>query len=351
MPVEGRTPLINIAIASGGYAVLSFFTLSGFLIALSVERNIEGYGYFNIREFVIARVARIYPALIASVILCISLYWTLHFFGISGELSLSRPSDVYPPSRTEFKLTLVEIIYTLMQTYAFGPGWYISANGPLWSLSYEVGFYILTGLFATLIRGRDARLFSALSIFCIAIVVFYMKKYLFLHYGTIWLLGVCLFINLKNNPNFEDIAKSENKIPLINLSSSIIALFIFLCLTNLMLALCIGDGGIIYNWIASVVSIMFLFGAIRLNRSIFPYFVGFANSTYTLYLFHFPLMLFFYALIRDIHEVSPSSYYMIAFIITISIVIVSHYLAKTLENQKLWKLFLKKFAILRTSCS
>ena len=62
MPVSGRTMTTNFFIGLSEYAVLTFFVLSGFLIALSINRNIEENGYFEWREYIISRVARIYPA-------------------------------------------------------------------------------------------------------------------------------------------------------------------------------------------------------------------------------------------------------------------------------------------------
>jgi len=353
MPVVGRTRPINIAVASAEYAVLAFFTLSGFLIALSIERNIHNHGHFNWREYLISRVARIYPALIASVILCLLLYGALHLLGISGAGSLSRPSDVYPASRMEFSLTPYEVIFTLMQTYAFGPGGYISANGPLWTLSYEVGFYLVAGLLITLMRGEGlSRIFSGVCLVLVAIVAIRMEKFLFLHYGSIWLLGVCLFMGLKNTGNCENIKVSEQKVYLANFSSwSIVLLFSLLCFTNVLLALAGLDGALIHNWLASVFIITSLIGITRLRQNIFPRFVSLANSTYTLYLFHFPLMLFFYAVIRDIHDVSPFKYFIAASIFTICIVPACHYLAKILEDRKLWESFLEKLRTRTTSCT
>ena len=75
MPVQGRNIFINTAIASGHYAVLVFFVLSGFLIAYSIDLNFKKNGYFEWREYSMSRFARIYPTLVASVLMCIFLFW------------------------------------------------------------------------------------------------------------------------------------------------------------------------------------------------------------------------------------------------------------------------------------
>ncbi len=180
MPVLGRPLFVNVAIASAEYAVLTFFVLSGFLISLSVQKNIKNSQHFEWRAYLVQRVARIYPALIASVILGILLYWVLHCFGLTGVNSLIRVSDVYPASRTEFSLNWLEVVGTLMQTYAFGPGRYMSVNGPLWSLSYEVGFYLVTGLFLTMTNGKGiARVVSLPLLIACGSLAVHQGKWLF----------------------------------------------------------------------------------------------------------------------------------------------------------------------------
>lgn len=352
MPVAGRSLPINIAIASAEYAVFAFFLLSGFLIALSIERNIQDHGYFDWRKYLKSRVARIYPALIASVFLCLLLYGLLNLLGMGGAGSLVRTSDVYPPSRMEFSLTQAEVFFTLMQTYAFGPGGYISANGPLWTLSYEVGFYLVAGLLVTLLRGVGlSRIFSVALLVLVAIVAIKMGKYLFLHYGTIWMLGVCLFLGIKKYGAYESKANIQ-KASLLKPTSLwvIVPGFGFLSFANILLASVGLDGAFIHNWLSSILIVVILFGITRFRRKIFRRFAKMADSTYTLYLFHFPLMLFFYAVIRDVHDMSPLLYYVVALMFTLFMVPINHYLAVFLEDRRLWESFWDKLRLQAVSC-
>lgn len=328
MPVVGRTRFTNIAIASSEYAVLTFFILSGFLIALSINRNIESHGYFEWREYLISRAARIYPALIASVVLCLLLYGALVVLGISGAGSLNHYSDIFPATRSEFTLSWAEIFFTLLQTYAFGPGGYISVNGPLWSLSYEVGFYLAAGFLITLMRGRGyARIFSVVCLITFAIVSIKFGKYLFLHYGTIWMLGVALFFYFDRGWVWLSPAKWY---------AGAIVTFFVLTLTNILLALSSLDGEFVHNYLSAIIIIFILSFTGRTQQVVFRYLSKLADSTYTLYLFHFPLMIFCYALIRDGYDLSPASYFTVAGIFTLSTVITCHFVSMVLENRRLW---------------
>src|SRR4051812_1628815 len=55
------TTIAILAGLNGRIAVIIFLLLSGYLITQSVCRNIARNGYFNLAEYSIARVARIYP--------------------------------------------------------------------------------------------------------------------------------------------------------------------------------------------------------------------------------------------------------------------------------------------------
>lgn len=341
MPVAGRTRSIDIAIASSEYAVLTFFTLSGFLIALSIQRNIENNGYFVWSEYLISRAARIYPALIASVLLCLFLYSVLNIIGLGEVGSLSHVTDVYPVTRTEFSVNLSDIFFTLLQSYAFGPGNYILANGPLWSLSYEVGFYLVAGLLVTLLRGRSiARIISAACLVLVTLVAIKYGKYLFLHYGTIWLLGVSLFyvLNVLSLCPHETFSRWNGMM-------RIIGLFLVLTLTNAVLALSGLVGAFIHNYLSSILIVIVLFFSTRFRFGVFNYFSNMADSTYTLYLFHFPLMLFFYALIRDSHNISPVLYFSVTSVFTLALIPTCHFIAGLLENRRFWETLLNRLRI------
>lgn len=103
---------IPVKFTYGFYGVHLFFVVSGFVILMTLERS-------NVRQFVISRLARLYPA-----------YWLacLLTFGI---LTAFQPFP-YAIGFGEFLVNL-----TMLQDFVKVP----PIDGVYWSLSYELGFY------------------------------------------------------------------------------------------------------------------------------------------------------------------------------------------------------------------
>ena len=72
--VLDRAGLFAIQALSNGYgAVVAFFVISGFVLARSLDRN------FDIARFVVARVFRLYPAVIVTVAIFAAVYYCVGF--------------------------------------------------------------------------------------------------------------------------------------------------------------------------------------------------------------------------------------------------------------------------------
>ena len=158
----------------GFESVLLFFVLSGFLVGgMSVERALRGQ--FAPGKYFIDRFSRIYtplaPALAFDVVICLS-------FGIAF-------------SWREAGLNLLSLQGVLCQPF--------SGNSALWSLSYEVWFYILAGAVLVLIgrHGNSARVTPLLLMFAAFLVFLRLDTaYLFA-----WTTGlVCYFFGRAARP-------------------------------------------------------------------------------------------------------------------------------------------------------
>jgi peptidoglycan/LPS O-acetylase OafA/YrhL len=73
-PGWGTALRIFDALANGSAAVFFFFALSGFVLALSLDRDTSGAGN-QAGRFLIRRIARLYPAVAATIALFAGLYW------------------------------------------------------------------------------------------------------------------------------------------------------------------------------------------------------------------------------------------------------------------------------------
>jgi peptidoglycan/LPS O-acetylase OafA/YrhL len=113
------------------YAVVGFFFLSGALICDSILKNFKRNGRFEWLEYLISRIARIYPSLFAAIILA-----TIYYF-IIGSHSLLIPGDKYV-ARELYSITFLDVQQALLM---LEPGMF-SVNGSLWSLFIEWRLYM-----------------------------------------------------------------------------------------------------------------------------------------------------------------------------------------------------------------
>lgn len=180
-----NTPLHKISSITSEYAVVVFFILSGYLIAHTLEANIERNGKLRLDIYLAARIARLYPPFLYAVGVSITVFLTMEFFGLPGRREpLSLPGDFYA-AREIVDLSLGEIKQALFMLRGM-----FEINGPLWSLYIEAKLYVLFALALALITG------GGIVRKLIYVVVFYYvaKAGLelnpgFAAYAAIWLIG------------------------------------------------------------------------------------------------------------------------------------------------------------------
>lgn len=127
-------PFSSLGFTLGGAAVAVFFALSGFLIFKSFERRP------SFIEFGVARILRIFPALALVAVLTAFLV---------GPLFTRLPLDDYFADRHSYQY--VPAVLSLRWLPGSLPGLFETlphpqANGPLWTLYYEVVCYVALGL-------------------------------------------------------------------------------------------------------------------------------------------------------------------------------------------------------------
>ncbi len=141
-------------------AVFVFFTISGFFIAKSFDRRA------SILDFCVARISRLYPALIVVVVL------TVIILGVAfSSLSISdffshREAWTYVPRN----LTLRFNQATLPGVFDHNP-YGNGINGSLWTLFYEVSCYVMVAVVGLLGMLRP-RLFGIFLLFFLGIQIY-----------------------------------------------------------------------------------------------------------------------------------------------------------------------------------
>lgn len=182
----GLAPLFGLLAQA---AVMIFFVLSGFLISKSIRGNVVRHsGRFSVLQYTIDRALRIWPPLLFSIALVALLYRLTPAFFPSGTHAF-LPSEKYSFARQGF--TFEPIAYLGAATGL--TGFFVatptpSANGPLWSLSIEIWYYLLAAMLAW---PRGA--WKAVSIIG-AIGLFYVgwNNDQFFYYLPVWWAGYLL---------------------------------------------------------------------------------------------------------------------------------------------------------------
>lgn len=174
--------LAVIAENAARHAVLVFFLLSGYLITQSIQSNVRRNGGFVVRDYAVARIARIYPPLIGALALTLVAGLILQAVGAT---SIGVPGDLYAV-RESYQAGLSEAVSALLLHDRAME----QANGPLWSLYMECHLYVI-GAFAALAATGRARWLSA----AVAVGLFWHWNNAVVDFGlfaAVWAMGAGL---------------------------------------------------------------------------------------------------------------------------------------------------------------
>lgn len=158
----------NIPLAQH-YAVVVFFVLSGLVITTSVQQRPTTFTHYAI-----ARAARILPVSISAMA-----FATLAFIVVTAMGGSAQHTDTY--GMLSWQGTVLPLAFLSESPWGEGPVW----NPPYWSLCYEVWYYALFGA-AVLLRGPKR--IAALGLFAV------LAGPRILLMLPVWLVGVVLVL-------------------------------------------------------------------------------------------------------------------------------------------------------------
>ena len=269
--------------------VIVFFVLSGLLVGGSGLIKLQSK-VFSLTNYSIDRFSRLYVALVPALILCILLDKIgINYFSEIGYWDHTHPMIAQKIASEPFeeKLSFHTAVSNLMMLQYYFTST-LGSNGPLWTISSEFWFYFIFGVF-TLFSSKK-NIIRGLA-FVISILTFYLLGIKFLILLGYWLLG--LFAGIVSKRIF-----------LSPLFSSIIFLLI-LVLSRIFLS---DDPSLLLVTIKNyMVASSFAILIISMRGRQIPFFEKthalnkfLADFSYSLYLIHFPLMLFFLAAISSL---------------------------------------------------
>ncbi|HHS2758385.1 TPA: acyltransferase family protein [Providencia alcalifaciens] len=291
--------------------VMIFFVMSGFLVRMSIENNIERNSKFSLGEYAASRLMRIIPPLIFCIALCFSLFYISRFipdyYNLPNDVREVRGRMLATDSRW------VASIITFTNGFIFQNKLF---NAPLWSLPFEFWFYVIAGLLTT-------RKILLVFISLLLIATLSEIRIDFLYYIIVWASGffACMY---------------RNKIMKIKCVSFVISLLLSIPLYYSVVMFLDKKVDIsIYNLSFGVFFVFLSFWMIIVNDIKISILNNSSKYSYTLYLIHFPIIIFTYGMLSDYIQ-KGISWSIFASVVSVFFSIsISYYSSKVFENKEI----------------
>ncbi len=266
-----------------------FFVISGYSITASINVLINKpkpcYEYF------LRRFCRVVPPLVTTTLLMYLLFSFAPYFFPSGNNEFIKQTNL---ARTGLFFDTVKALGALLFLNGFLTAT-PDANGPLWSLSYEVWLYgILFGIsYAFYSRAKISFIIATATYFAL---VFFDKSgnWLFLKYSLIWFLGAaCRIIFQSKHSTLMTYASLTRKLLILSLLTS---LFIGYRYVESGMKIDISTFNVCVGITFSTYLMANLKQPLLKKTMISQSLIKAADFSYTLYLIHFPLYLFIFGI-------------------------------------------------------
>jgi peptidoglycan/LPS O-acetylase OafA/YrhL len=261
--------------AFAGAAVMAFFGLSGFFIHKSLAKGTRD-GAFAWRHYAIARINRIMPTFLLALFVTWACWAIAPYVFQSGTRAYVTPTVREAISLDGFARTAFFLNGLLGPT--------VSANGPLWSLAYEVWFYFGAALVFLGLTGQRMA-WAGLALF----PIFVIADPWFAVWAACWLAGAAVSMLHASGRLSLVTARMEGVAALLPLGA----------LAGVLLC----PEGIVF-WVTRLFQVLFsVWFTIHMVRTLsadrLPFsrtIAGTAGFSYTLYVVHFPMLLVAYGI-------------------------------------------------------
>lgn len=280
LPVTGlHSPLHVASNLFSETAVIVFFLLSGYLITMSIWRNIGRTGHFAAGDYVVSRLVRIYPPLLSAITVTIGVFYIIGLAGLPGVATpLRQASDLY--AVREFLTFDPHEVFSALQMR----GGLLDLNGPLWSLYIEVALYAAAGALALGWKGPKPYWRLIGCVLFAAFCAFILHRDYTL-YAAWWLMGSAFFLC--------QISPRRNLV--LGLAVAVLSTTILRFTTT----------GLITEMARLCVTLPLAFLMFLVWRWESRPLEKIASFSYTLYLIHFPVLILCYSIFLSL-QASPS---------------------------------------------
>lgn len=283
----------------GHEAVVVFFVLSGYLIGRTVLRAVWS-GKWSVKHYAFHRLIRLEIVLFPALCLC----W---FWDTTG-IRLFSPSPTY--LGTSGSMVIAYNIQNLIKLHIFFGNLaflqslrvpIFGSDNPLWSLANEFWYYALFPCLVIALTPRFSWPRRVIYALCMITISIFIGKWMLGGY-CIWLLGVLLIFLPKPR-------SLKNRYHSLFFAASLVFITVQLDLTK---APGRPEGRINTDYVLAVLVAFLLYALLHDPRPVSKFYQGFAAKvagfSYTLYLTHLPLLVFFSAWINHRHQPSAEGF-------------------------------------------
>lgn len=178
--VGGEHANLGYIALHGHVAVIIFFVLSGFIVGYITDNKCLSVNY-DFKSYLIDRLSRIYSVLIAAVIFTLVL-------DLIGSCIFQEYSnyDLFPQQHKFLRF----FINLFGMQGIFGYRIQFGSNPSLWSIGYEIIFYVLFGLFYFRFERKKNHYIISITIL---LTIIYLYKIDIFIYGIIWVYGFLIY--------------------------------------------------------------------------------------------------------------------------------------------------------------
>ncbi|PLS02317.1 acyltransferase family protein [Neobacillus cucumis] len=278
--------ILYFIFSRGHQSVIVFFILSGLFISAGVINSLKG-NTWNWKIYLINRLVRLYTVLIPALILGMildkvgmSLYSNTGIY--QGHASDKFILNYSIENNSNWLILIGNLFYLqgiLIPVYG--------SNSPLWSLSYEFWYYIIFPIIAMTWYSKLFRNKIVMGLITLLLFAFVGKEIGL--YFFIWILGFIVLLIPQNK-----IKSMKTKIALLGIS---VLFFVISLPLDRLIHKAIADFmvGISFSFI--VYTILLIFNGKQIQKkNVDKYVKNMAGFSYTLYLVHFPILVFLHAL-------------------------------------------------------
>lgn len=321
----------------GQVSVMVFFVLSGFLIGKSATSKTAS-GKYSLKGYAEDRAWRILPPLLLAIALMLTLYVAAPWIFASGGRDF-LPEQIYVMTPA-FALHPRELLGAL----TFLNGFITSTprvDGPLWSLSFEVWLYVISG--CAIAMRRSVVMLTTLAL---AFLLLGFLNRNFALYSMVWGAGFLVCVTHNNGALLNGSIRQWLRAgcPLLFTAAGACAILHVLHFDGSNPAAMSWRYLVAFNVFFGLGFASFLGLWLDKKTPKSPFFERSADYSYTLYITHFPILLFVFGVTQTMLHSSAIALGLVSIASFVLIVTVSRTASRLVENRDAMRSVLRRVA-------